>query len=86
MTSRHRYYLTLTEADIQTIAFVGDRYAWSDSILALEVGVNELTEAEAWTIRDAIEADMEGGHSPFPMLDHRSHLCEKLTAFWSSIV
>lgn len=86
MTSRHRYCLTLTEADIQTIAFVGNCYAWSDSIRALEVGVNELTEAEAWTIRDAIEADMEGGHSPFPMLDHRSHLCEKLTAFWSSIV
>ena len=80
------YRISLSEEDVETIAFVGDRYAWSESIRALEVGVNELTEAEAWTIRDAIEADMEGGHSPFPMLDHRSHLCEKLTVFWNSIV
>ncbi|MFN9976401.1 MAG: hypothetical protein ACK58T_41530 [Phycisphaerae bacterium] len=47
--------------DVGTIAFVGDRYAWSAALLALDVGENELTEPEAWRIKQAFESDMEGG-------------------------
>ncbi len=78
--------LVLTEADVGTIAFVGDRYSWSAALLALDVGENELTEPEAWRIKEAFESDMEGGHSPFPMLDERSELYGKLVAFWDRIV
>lgn len=80
------YLLTLTDEDVDAIAFVGDRYAWSDALRGLEPGENHLTEPEAWTIKEAFESDMEGGHSPFPMLDSESLLYEKLTTFWLSIV
>lgn len=80
------YVLTLTEEDVGTIAFVGTRYAWSEALLGLEAGDNKLAEQEAWTIKDAFESDTEGGHSLFPMLDPRSPLAERLTAFWEAIV
>lgn len=80
------YVLTLTEADVEAIAFVGFRYAWSDALSGLDAGENQLTEPEAWRIAEAFASDTEGGHSPFPMLDPQSTLCEKLTAFWNSIV
>ena len=80
------YHLVLTELDVRTIAFVGDRYAWSDALRTLEVGDNELTEPEAWRIKEAFESDMEGGHSPFPLLDEYSELHGKLVAFWDRIV
>jgi hypothetical protein len=80
------YRLTFTEGDLVTIAFVGGRYAWSEALLALDVGETELAEHEAWTIKDAFESDTEGGHQPFPMLDPASHLHEKLMQFWQSIV
>lgn len=80
------YTLTLTEEEVSTIAFVGGRYSWSLALLALDVGDNALHEYEAWQIRDAFEADTEGGHAMFPMLDHRSTLCEKLSKFADSVV
>lgn len=80
------YLLTLTEQDIQTIAFVGGRYHWSSELFALEAGDNVLTEGEAWMIRDAIEADMVGGHDAYPMLDPFSTLCDKLHTLYQSIV
>lgn len=80
------YVLTLTDADVRDIAFVGNRYAWSDALLALGAGENHLAEHEAWRIAEAFESDTEGGHSPFPMLDPRSDLAVRLTAFWNSIV
>lgn len=80
------YRLSLTDADLRTIAFVGSRYAWSEALLALEAGQNELTESEAWCIAEAFDSDAEGGHSMFPMLDPRSALAEKLAAFRNSIV
>ena len=80
------YLLTLTEDDVRSIAFVGGRYAWSNALQQLEAGENHLEEPEAWHIAEAFEADTEGGHEPFPMLDHRSDLASKLTAFWASIV
>ena len=72
------YELVLTEEDVATIAFVGNRYEWSSSLGKLNEGVNNLTESQAWEIREAIESDMEGGHDAFPMLDTTSELCEKL--------
>lgn len=80
------YNLNLTPEDVETIAWVGRRYGWSTALLPLDEGDNELTEAEAWAIRDAIEEDTEGGHSPFPLLDPRSALAEKLTKFCERIV
>lgn len=80
------YHLLLTEDDVDTIAFVGDRYAWSDALRALDVGDNEVPEPEAWRIKEAFESDMEGGHSPFPMLDEHSELHGKLVAFWDRII
>lgn len=80
------YVLELTDADVRDIAFVGARYAWAEALLGLEVGQNELTEPEAWRIKEAIESDMEGGHAAFPMLDPCSDLYEKLQRFWGSIV
>ena len=80
------YQLPLTTEEVDTIAFVGSRYAWSDALRTLEAGDNQLSEAEAWDIAEAFAADTEGGHSPFPMLDPRSDLAGKLTKFWASIV
>ena len=76
------YELVLTEEDIDTIAFIGNRYDWSSSLDKLNEGVNNLTESQAWEIREAIESDMEGGHDAFPMLDTSSELCEKLYNFY----
>jgi len=80
------YAIILTEDDVNTIAFVGNRYAWSEALLALEAGENKLTEPEAWSIKEAFERDTEGGHSLFPMLDARSDLAAKLIAFLNAIV
>ena len=80
------YTLELTDTDIETIAFVGGRYAWSYALCSLFSGRNELTEPDAWIIRDAIDEDMVGGHSAFPMLDGRSELASKLFEFWQSII
>ena len=82
------YTLTLTEQDIETICFVSSRYCWSDTLQSLGVseGENTLTEPEAWELYEAIEADMEGGHDVFPMLDPGSDLASKLAAFHQSVV
>jgi len=80
------YTLSLTEEDITTIDFVGGRYGWSRALRRMEVGENRIAEHEAWEICEAFEADTEGGHSPFPMLDPRSELAEKLNRFWVGVV
>lgn len=80
------YRLTLTAEDIEAIAFAGDRYSWSEALSRLDVGENEISEAEAWELVRAFEADTEGGHSPFPLLEPRSRLHERLMVFWTSIV
>lgn len=80
------YVLKLTEEDVGAIAFVGDRYAWSEALLGLDVGEHDIAEHAAWRIRDAFERDTEGGHAPFPMLDARSELAQRLHVFWESIV
>ena len=83
---RRPYKLVLSEEDLATIVFVGTRYGWSEALAGLEAGENELTESEAWCIRDAFESDTVGGHWPFPMLDPQSHLYVKLATFWATIV
>ncbi len=80
------YILNLIEADITTIAFVGDRYSWSSILSPYEEGRNEIPEHEAWIIKGAFRDDTIGGHSLFPMLDHRNKLYSKLIFFWESIV
>ena len=76
----------LPEQDISIIAFVGNRYCWSTAMLGLLVGVNELTEPEAWALNEAIDADADGNHQILPMLDHDSELAAKILAFCESIV
>ena len=87
-TIKYGYRLDLTEDDINTIWFIGNRYSWSDSLIKVGVseGVNEFTESETWGIKEAIEADMEGGHDSYPMLDPNSELCDKLHNLYVSIV
>lgn len=80
------YRLILTAEDAETIAFVGGRYEWSRALCLYGEGTHDLSEAETWTLAAAFEADCEGGHSPFPMLDGRSELAGKLLAFWQGIV
>ena len=80
------YTLELTTDDLDAIAFVGDRYHWSQSLATLAEGTNELSESEAWLIGEAIESDMDGGHDAYPLLDPRSDLAEKLTELYQSIV
>lgn len=80
------YKLNLTESDFETILFVGDRYHWSDACrMLLSEGDNDVSECDAWDLRDAFEADTEGGHSPFPMLAD-CELRDKLVSFWDSII
>lgn len=80
------YSLTLTQEDVDTIAFVGYRYCWSDALAALAVGVNKIPEHEAWKIRDAFDRDTEGGHSFFPMLAPDCELYAKLIRFWEEVM
>jgi len=80
------YQLELTENDIKTIAFVGNRYQWSSVLQNMNAGNNDIPEHIAWDIKSSIEADMEGGHDAFPMLDTRSELCDKLYNLYQSII
>jgi hypothetical protein len=81
------YTITLTAEDERTIDLVGRRYAWSSWAGAwLSEGENTLAEHEAWEFAEAIDADTDGGHSPFPMLDPESDLYAELQAFRNSIV
>lgn len=80
------YRLELTTEDVRDIRFVGDRYFWSLVLLGFDAGTHEFSEQEAWAIQSSFEADTEGGHSMFPMLDPNSELAAKLYAFLDSIV
>lgn len=87
------YTLKLTREETDSVDFVGHRYSWSAALQKLlaydddgEPETISLSEAEAWELASEFEADTEGGHSFFPMLDSRSELASKLTAFLDSIV
>jgi hypothetical protein len=64
--------------EVNTIAFVGNRYGWSksalDNMTIFDNGSGKivLTEPAIYEIYEGIESDMEGGASGFPMLDYRS--------------
>lgn len=80
------YSLFITEEDFKTFRFVGARYCWSEACRnLLNVGDNLISEVDARSLRASFEADMEGGHVPFPMLT-RCELRDKLASFWDSIV
>jgi hypothetical protein len=87
------YQIHLTAEDIQTIEFVGGRYAWSDALLnfapSIEEGERyaylELAEHEAWELVEAFEQDTEGGHSMFPMLAD-CPFRERLIEFYNTVV
>lgn len=81
------YTITLSAEDIRTIAWVGPRYCWSTwACRRLSEGANTLAEHEAWDFKEAIQADMEGNHAPFPLLNPSSELYQRLMAFLDSIV
>ena len=80
------YNITLTQEDVETISFVGHRYAWAEALSGLTEGENIIPEHEAWEIMFAFESDTEGGHQFFPMLNLQSELAGKLFAFLDSIV
>ena len=80
------YTLDLTQDDLDTISFVGNRYSWSLSITHLEKGKNSIGESQAWEIKNAIEEDMIGGHDAYPMLETHSELYNKLNKLYMEIV
>jgi hypothetical protein len=87
------YTLKLTRQETDSVDFVGYRYSWSAALQNFlsydddgEPEEISLSEAAAWELVSEFEADTEGGHSFFPMLDHRSDLAGKLFAFMESIV
>lgn len=87
------YTLKLTREETDSVDFVGHRYSWSAALQKLlaydddgEPETISMSESEAWELVSAFEADTEGGHSFFPMLDHGSELAGKLFAIMESIV
>jgi len=81
------YSITLDCADMYTIGYIGYRYNWSEwAYRNLHEGENRLAEHKAWAFKEAVEADMDGDYSPFPLLDSRSELYTKLCDLWESIV
>lgn len=83
----HPYEIYITGLDMDTFTHIGGRYAWSEWCETnLCEGRNFLREHEAWEFRDACEEDMEGGHSPFPMLNSECDLYYKLETLLESIV
>lgn len=80
------YHLTLQAEDFDTIAFVGERYWWSQALMWFGEGTTPLTEAKAWELKEKFERDTEGGHQMFPMLDPDSRLGKELHRFLEAIV
>ncbi len=76
------YTLTLTEEDIETIVFVGRRYAWSEVLYNYDEGRHEILEHEAQEIVLAFEED----DSYFTLLDFQSELYHKLVEFYYSVM
>lgn len=46
----------------------------------------DICEGDAWEFQSAVEEDMEGGHSAFPLLDPHSDLAERLTKLYMEVV
>ena len=81
------YTIKLDQADMDVANLVSYRYGWSDWMSTnLTVGVNDLSEAEAWEFAAAIESDAEGGHSLLPLLSPYSDLYQMLCKFLEELV
>lgn len=83
------YTLRIDSDGESAIAFIGYRYAWSSTLQDLgydTMGEHTLSEPDAWSIREAIDSDMVGGHNAYPLLDPRCKLAESLTLLYNSIV
>lgn len=83
------YTLKIDSHGADAIQFIGYRYAWSSTLQRLgydTMGEHTLPEHHAWDIREAIDSDMVGGHSAYPLLDPRSTLAESLTELYQNIV
>ena len=76
------YGINLTSEDINAIYFVGNRYEWSKSLMGLEIGLNHLTESEAWEFKLSADSD----DSFLTLLDPESKLYAKLTTRYINIV
>lgn len=72
--------LTISDKDLDTICWVGDRYCWSTALGKhfFETGSHELSLKDASELVEEFKLDMEGGHSAFPCLQRGSDLHRKL--------
>jgi hypothetical protein len=76
------YRIKLTPSELRAVEFARGRYAWPDmlSAHAAEDGSIVFTESEMWQWTDDVDADTEGGHSPFPLAAEA--FAEKLQRFY----
>lgn len=72
--------LSLSNEDMSAINWVGYRYCWSNALLDIPVseGDNSLSPEQVEVLREAFDADAEGGHPYFPCLAPGSELSRKL--------
>ncbi len=80
------YLLTLTVADVKTIARANFRCNWAVALRSLCAGDNILTWKEARDVRAAIEQDMVDGHNAYHGINPTSPLVHKLHNLYQSIV
>lgn len=80
--ARTPYRIKLTPSELRAVEFARGRYSWSDMLLAhaAEDGSIVFTESEMWQWTDDVDADAEGGHSPFPLASDA--FAEKLQRFY----
>lgn len=84
--SHMSYKVTVTPEMSDTLAWVGGRYGWADCFPCTEVGEHVVPEHEMWQWSEAVRADMEGGHNPFPCLDLDSPTGEYILHLWENII
>lgn len=79
-TTTPRFKITITDADLSPITWVGSRYCWSEALSSyfLEPGEYFLTLEDTSEIIGEFKKDMEGGHDAFPCLARGSSLYLKL--------
>jgi hypothetical protein len=86
------YTLKLTRKETDSVDFVGHRYSWSNALQDFlsydddgEPETLEMSERDAWALKEAFNEDTYGGHSMFPMLGP-STLRDKLVEFYDSVI
>jgi hypothetical protein len=85
-TKRIAYRIKLTPSELKAVEFARGRYSWPDMLSqhALDDGSVAFTESEMWQWTDDVDADTEGGHSPFPLAS--GAFAEKLQRFYDERV